>query len=305
VGVSSNNIRYLCDKEATTERIQTDFQDFLQNSKPEDHLFFYYCGHGYTSDEEYYFASYDCTDNIKLPISFIVNSVFDEFTGKSAILLADCCVSGYMCQLVEEKNKKNPHIQVASLASVYFKKGSTANWTFSNAVLGAMYGQAYYETDSDGSVSLPELEKIVKQDMALVEKQYAATTIPISMTNFILTNPVQPKKHPRIGECVNVDYDGTDYLARIEDFSDDQFLVRYFSYLNDEVSWITPQEAKKVSFESYKQGTRLEIQSDSEWYACSVLQNYMNMHLISYDEYDACYNEWAVPDQLRLPELGE
>ncbi|CAF1015876.1 unnamed protein product [Didymodactylos carnosus] len=304
-GVPDEHVHYYCDEEAVTSTIKDDLKYYVSRAQEQDTLFFYYCGHGYGSDDDgYFFATYDCSENVKMPMKRVVDTVYRHFRGKTAILMADCCKSGYICNLVNDYNKSevNKRLRVAAFGSVYYKKTSTGNWTFSIALLAALKGQPYLEFDDDGTVTLQELERHIMYDMALFDKQYASSCLPNHMRNWILTCPVKPRKHPRIGERILVDWNGVDYMARIEKYRPGEFYVCYFSYASNERSWISEDEAKPLDIVHYTPGTRLDILSDDDgkWYPCRVLTGFCGLHLIKFDDYDDTYNEWATQEQLRF-----
>jgi hypothetical protein len=51
-GVPGDQLIYLQDAQATTRRVKSTFRDFLSRAREGDLLFFYFCGHGYKSDDE-------------------------------------------------------------------------------------------------------------------------------------------------------------------------------------------------------------------------------------------------------------
>ena len=93
-GVPAENIVYLRDERATTQRIQTALERHLAASGPGDLLIFYYCGHGgITNSGQAYFASYD-TDglaNLGIVVDDFPGALNSAFQGSHALLLADCC----------------------------------------------------------------------------------------------------------------------------------------------------------------------------------------------------------------------
>lgn len=260
------------------------------------------CGHGYENDDDGgFFATYDCSEDVKMSMKLVVDTIYHHFTGKAAILMADCCHSGYICNLVNDydKSEVNNYLRVAAFGSVYYNKSSTGNWTFTIALLAALNGQAYLEFDDDGMVTLKELERHIMHDMALFDKQYASSYLANDMRTWILTCPVKRRKHARIGERVLVDWDGVDYMARIEKYRPGEFHICYFSFASNERSWISEDEAKPLDIVHYAPETRLEVLSGDEWYPCRVLKGFCGLHLIKYDDYAEKYNEWASKDNLR------
>ena len=237
-----------------------------------------------------------------MPMKFVVDTIYNHFTGKAAILMADCCYSGYICNLVDDydKSEVNNNLRVAAFGSVYYNQSSTGNWTFTIALLAALTGQAYLEFDDDGTVTLHELERHIMHDMALFDKQYASSYLPNVMRKWVLTCPVKPREHARIGERIFVDWHGVDYMARIEKYRPGEFYVCYFSFVSNERSWISEDEAKPVDVVHYEPETKLEVLSDGKWYPCRVLKGFCGLHLIKYDDYSEKYNEWVPKNKLRF-----
>jgi hypothetical protein len=55
-GVPENQIVYLKDQRATTDKIKTSFENLLTKAKPDDWVFVYYEGHGFKDDTGKFFS---------------------------------------------------------------------------------------------------------------------------------------------------------------------------------------------------------------------------------------------------------
>ncbi len=201
-GVPANQMLYIKDQNATTNAVREEFASFLKQAKKGDVLFFYYCGHGYKNDGgKVCFANYKGAD---WTAEEIVKTVNENFAGNTALFTADCCNSGGLAKEVQKYKTRN----YAALNSVVPTDVSTGNWTFSNALLYALEGRNFVDTDNNGVIQLGELSQYIDAEMAVVEGQKASYFVPTSMKNWTLTSGVRAKKNNRIGERVMVDYDG-------------------------------------------------------------------------------------------------
>ena len=296
-GVPANQMLYIKDQKATTSAVREAFLPFLQQAKKGDILFFYYCGHGYKNDGgKVCFANYKGAD---WTAEEIVKTVNENFAGNTALFTADCCNSGGLAKEVQKYKTRN----YAALNSVVPTDVSTGNWTFSNALLYALEGRNFVDTDNNGAIQLGELSQYIDTEMAVVEGQKASYFVPTSMKNWTLSSGIAPKKNSRIGERVMVDYGGTDWLGFIEGVEADKNLkVRFYSYTNNEVDIVTPLRVKPFKCTNdFPIGASVKVYStsDEKWYPAKVLKKFSCLYYIHYTEYDSEYDEWVAPANIK------
>lgn len=295
-GVPESQMMYLQDKQATTTNVREQMNAFLKNAQKGDVLFFYYCGHGYRNDgDKVCFANYKGTD---WTVEEIVKTVNQNFAGNTAFFAADCCNSGGLAEEVQKYQNKN----FVALNSVVPTDISTGNWTFSNALLYALKGENFVDLNNDQQITLGEFTSYFDQEMAIVEEQKAAYFVPKSMQNWVLASNISPKKHKRIGERVNVKYDGEDYLGFITDAKNNQFNVRFYSYTNNETDWVEASRIKPfVCKKDFPVGTSIKVFStdDEKWYPAKVLKKFSCLHYIHYVDYGSEYDVWVSSDNIK------
>ena len=296
-GVPANQMMYLKDEGATTNSVREAFTAFLKKAKKDDILFFYYCGHGYkNTDGKVCFANYKGAD---WTAEEIVRTVNENFAGNTALFTADCCNSGGLAREVQQYKSRN----YAALNSVVPTDVSTGNWTFSNALLYALKGKNFVDTDNNGRIQLGELSEYIDTEMAVVEGQKASSFIPVSMKNWTLSSGVIPKGNSNIGEKVLVDYNGTNWLGFIEGVeANKKVKVRFYSYTNNEVDIVEPSRVKPFRCSSdFPIGTEVKVYSASykNWYPAVVLKKFSCLHYIHYADYGSEWDEWVSPANIK------
>lgn len=296
-GIAADHIIYLKDKEATTPEVKKAFANFLKKAKKDDQLFFYYCGHGYHNDNnKVCFANYSGGD---WTANEIVKAVDENFAGKTAFFVADCCNSGGLADEAQKYKTKN----FVALNSVVPKDLSTGNWTFSNALLYGLQGKNFVDTDNNGSLTLIELAQYIDQEMAIVEGQKAAYYIPQNLKNLVISGGISKRKDKKIGDHVWVDYDGEDYLGFITATDLTKGLnVRFYSYTNNELEWVAANRAKPFVCKSdYPTGAIVRVYStyDEKWMKARVLKKFSCLHNIRYEGYGREWDEWVSSEKIK------
>jgi hypothetical protein len=243
-GVPSEQIIYLEDRAATTNRIQNALRSLLSKTQEGDTLFLYYTGHGYKAENgRAYFASYDAEgeDNPGWAVDSIPATVERYFKGSNAFLTADCCFSGALAESVRAQRSRTSYAVFTSATS---DKLSTGNWTFTETLLAGLRGRAYIDTDGDGEITFSELGREIKSDMSFAEKQTAS---------FILTGRFEQQRvlagaatraDGRVGARVEVYSEGDWYKARIISAERGRYRVHYYGYEDSYDEWVKPSQIR-------------------------------------------------------------
>ncbi len=95
-GVADDHVVFLKDREATTDRVTQEFENFVRQPTAGDTLILYYCGHGYNSADhrQTYLASYDASANQPgIRVGAFLVAIENLYQGKSVIIAADHCCS--------------------------------------------------------------------------------------------------------------------------------------------------------------------------------------------------------------------
>lgn len=303
-GVPDNQIRYLQDKSATKKRIDQEFAQFLDETKPGELLVFYYCGHGYRdpASGQTWFANYDAgkAEKSAWNVRSIFAAIKEHFSGDRVLMLADCCNSGALYDYAERQ--RDSETQFAVLTSSYSHNTSTGNWTFTDSVLAGLRGSGLVDLDGDGVINLQEVAGFAELELAFIEGQKsmfrAATAFPRSAR---LTKVEQAVK-PRVGQRLEVSYEGKWYKSKIIDVDGDRFRVHYVNYDNSWDEWVGPDRLRPYQPSQFAEGDKVQVrwENDKKWYPAHVLKAWYGLHLVRYDGYDSTWDEWVGPSSIKL-----
>lgn len=244
-GVPPSQLVFLSDAQATKARVTSSFGSFLKKAGEDDLLFFYYTGHGYKSDDgrTTYLATYDTSDETPgWSTDAIVRSIVRNFGGSRVVIAVDCCHSGAFVNRVKAL-REGPSF--ACLASSTAKEESTENWTFTEMLLAALRGKAYADLNEDGSVTLAELARGIKEDMRFAEDQVATSVFTGDFAADSVLAVAEEKHDPAIGRRVEVKEDGEWFKGRIIDARGGKYRVRYYGYEVSDDQWVTPSQLRR------------------------------------------------------------
>jgi hypothetical protein len=302
-GVPETQIVYLQDKQATQQRIDSDFSTALKKLRPEDLLIVYYCGHGSRSEDgnDVYLASYDAGDDDVegWSINSIPGKIKSESKCARVLWLLDCCYSG-QAALALTKQKGRP--AYACVTSSSASESSTEHWTFSDALLDSLRGVAYVDLNRDGSVTLAEFAAHLSADMSLAEEQLSTFATTEGFEPEMVLAPAKPLAHPKIGERAKAkDADGDWYAGRIVEAREEKFKLHFIGYEDDEDVWVALEDLRPIKPVQYAIGKRVEVSWKKKWYPATILKVKDGIHLIHYTDYEAKWDEWVPSKRIRDP----
>ncbi|MBA3534202.1 MAG: caspase family protein [Ardenticatenales bacterium] len=301
-GVPQGQIIYLQDKHATSERINKEMRKHLPQAAEGDMLFFYYCGHGYRSDDSAaFFASYDSGDEgiSEWAMDSVPKMIEAHFPGSHALLAVDCCYSGMLASAIKERNGS---ISYACLTSSLASEASTGNWTFTEGLLAGLRGNCHIDSESDGTITLEELAQQIKDDMAFAEEQRTSFAVTGTFDPKIILATAKAKSDPRVGQRVEVEDEGDWYKARIIDARNGKFKVHYYGWEESDQDWVGPERIRDFQPRQFPVGTQVEVKWKQKWFQAEVLQSRGGVHLIHYLDYSDEWDEWVASNRIRLPE---
>lgn len=296
-GVPENQILYLQDSNATTAKIQTSFENFLRQAKPDDWVFVYYCGHGYKPDnKETHFASYDANGKSGWKMTAVPDAIDKFFKGSNAFIMLDNCYSGAMAEIIKARNSK---VSYAILASSHFNSFSTGNWTFTESLIYAFRGEAFIDENGNGKITLGELSQNSAEDMLFAEEQVAQFALTGKFNNQTIIAENKQQSAPRLGERVEAFDQGGWYKAIITGSENNKFKVHYFGYEFNEDAWRNPNQIRVANPKTFNAGAKVEAEWRGKWYPAKVLQNKGGAHLVSYDGFGNQWDEWIPSKRVR------
>ena len=303
-GVPKDRISYLQDSAATKVRLVSEFGKFLDRTQAGDLLVFYFCGHGFRDrkTDETWFANYDAgeVNGSAWNVREIIAEIEQRFHGRQALLLADCCHSGSLYDEARKHHKSQ--IAYAVLTSSYSHNTSTGHWTFSDAVLAGLRGDATVDLDDDHRVTLAEVAKNSESELAFIEGQksmfFSAEGFP---ANTVIGQARQPLK-PYLGARIEVEYKGKWYKAKTIDADGTNRKVHYVNFDSSWDEWVGHERRRPYQPPQFATGDKVEVrwEVDKKWYPATVQDGWYGLHFVRYGGYTASADEWVGPDSIRL-----
>ena len=298
-GVPKEQVRYLQDRKATTAAITTGLVELLAASPSGATLILYYCGHGWLDDGgALHFASYDADadQNPGWPAATIPDAIEANFRGSQAILLADCCHAGHLADVVGAYSRR---VAYATLASSLASELSTGNWTFTEAILATLRGEAYTDSDSSATITLAELASHIQAEMAFAEEQVATFATTRGFDPQLVLAGAQKRGDQRIGRHVAVKSGNTWYAAQVIGTRGDELKVRYYGYDSADNEWVRPEQLRIIGRPRYPVGTTVEVEWKKRWHLATILDERAGVHKIAYEGYGPEWNEWVSSKRIR------
>jgi uncharacterized caspase-like protein len=253
-GVPRDQILFLKDKEATKDHILRAMTRLLARAHEGDMLIFYFTGHGAQDDAgATYFANYDADGDDLAHTALSVKSIFNlierNFSGSRVLLTADCCYSG---ALAVEAARRRTSLAYAVLASARSDSLSTANWTFTEALIGGFRGNARADQNQDGEIELAELAHYARARMLSKEDQRTSFTTtagfsPETIMADVQTRTTTASQSRQSNERVEVEWQGNWYRAVILETRGAKYKIHYLGYGAEWDEWIDAARLRRAS----------------------------------------------------------
>ena len=300
-GVNRDHIVYLADEQATKPEIHKRLASLLKRSHAGDSLFLYYTGHGGNEESGVgTFSTYDKGNWWNQ--DDLVNSIQQNFLGNRAFLLADCCESGRLAEAV--KRVKQRRIAYAVLTSSSRHESGNGHWTFSQAVLDALRGNATLDADGNGVISLQEMADYLRDEMAAMEQtrsEFHADPGWAGKTPIATASPNGP-----LMRRVMVAYEGEQYRAKMVERKGDKVRIRWMELgydLPEQDDWVAAASVSPLALRNtLKAGQKVSIESEGSWYPGCVLQVDRGLCRVRYDDYPSSWDCWVAEERLKTLE---
>lgn len=303
----AKDVVFLTDREATRARIERDFAALLGRSQPGQALVVYYTGHGFRdSSGDVGFAPWDAGDGVATTwrVRAIVEAIAARFRGDRVLLLADCCHSGALADAVAAASGSSASSDKAwaCLTSAHATSRSTGNWTFTEALLAGLRGDARVDADADGAVALGEVAGFAEAEMAFAEEQLTASFAgPRFEPTTRLARVSGARPGPRVGERLEVQAEGDWWKARVLEVKGEQVKVRYYGWAASYDEWVGPERVRQYAPAARAEGQKVQVESDGKWYDATVIEARLGLTKVHYEGWDASWDEWVPSSRLREP----
>jgi hypothetical protein len=238
-GVPEDQIDFIKDRDGTISSIKNRFGTFLQRTQPGDFLIDYYTGHGGV-------GSFETTNGGSYNHAWIAGQIDKTFKGKQVLLLGDCCDSGSLEDVVDDT--AGP-IDYACISSSSRRESGHGNWTFSQAVLDGLRGEAYVDLNKDGYITVDELAKHVRHDILVYENNHSVYKKSPNFDGQMVIAITSPKNNPS-PEPVEVWYEGQWWTAKLMGRSGGRARIRWIELGYDAPSqdrWFSLDDIRTIN----------------------------------------------------------
>lgn len=304
-GVPEENILYLKDGEATTERVKSEFRSFLRRSQEGETLIFYYSSHGgYDPDKgEHTFTTFDGS----IPLGWTVGTIEGAFKGSKALLFSDCCYSGGLVELIASR-PPSP-IAFGALSTTGSHNVGYSGWRFTDVLIRAWRGDAAFDKDQSNTIDFDELCRFAERYMAFVAEGKPLYAITSSFDSKLVLSSAERPWKKYLGGLIEVKESEKWYKAEVIDVerNEEDRISRIQVHFTDKnryqkKSWVTPDEIRDYEYPTYHVGAEVEIRDRSgKWSPGKVLAVFDSMHECRFEGKSSAYDEWMSPGRIRKP----
>jgi hypothetical protein len=294
-GVPAEQITFITNQRATLAAVRASFTAFLADAPVDSTLWFYFAGHGTKRDSGVVdFALYDG----KWPIPEVFSTIERGFSGRTALLFADCCYSG---ALGAEAMLRAGRVSYGVIASSLASTASTGAWTFTECLIAGLRGMVPLGADGDGSVTFGKLARFAEREMAFNDGQLSTFVATNGFDSGLVLAAGTTRADPPIGDYVEAKWtDGRWYRGRIERVDSGRFWIRWAGYHDSENAWIEQANVRPFEPPQHSPGTRVRVEWQGAWYPAQVLTARWGLHLVHYDDFEPVWDEWVSFDRIRL-----
>jgi hypothetical protein len=300
-GVPEGRIKVLLDAEATTGAIIDAVAVAARQAPAGATLLFYYAGHGVRgADGNAYFASRDmrsgAPEETGLSLDRLTHTITEHFHGQRVVLMADCCYSGALKAVAERLSASG--LAAVSLTSADAANVSTKNWTFTQAIIDGLRGDALCDEDGNGTIVLEELSTEVRAAMLFREGQrygyHRASVAPDVVVGTTVSLDGRPERLPaNRRRYVEIETPRGWQVARVRAAAGDQLTVRTYDYSLSTDHQVAVAQTRPIEFRHYAAGAAVEVYWGGKVWPAKVERADGDFHFISYPGWPAYWNEWV------------
>jgi hypothetical protein len=311
-GVPRENLTFLEDGEATLAACRAALQRVSSASRGEGStLIVYFAGHGLQEGRRTWLAPSDAVAarpaETAWDVAEIGRTLAETWRGSRLLLLADCCHSGALEQIVAGYDADRARA-AASLTSALDCNTSTGNWTFTESVVHAFEGYPRLDADADRRVDYAEAQRHVRREMRFRERQL---TLGRRSTGFPATwvlGPIDPSSPPasapgthRAGDYVEALWKERWWRAQVLAVEPQRARVHYLGHADSWDEWVALDRLRPPEGIATRVGEKVEIEWRGRWWPGKVLEVLDDFARITYDGFGPEWDEWVPAPRLRPP----
>lgn len=301
-GVPKGRVRSLIDEAARGDAVLEAIASEARAAEPGSTLIVYYAGHGTRAGSgEISLLGYDAGAKGRVSMAAITRAL-EGFRGERVWLMADCCHSGGLAEVAGALEARG--VAAAAITSAEASNTSTANWTFTQAIIDGLAGDGVGDHDGDGHIELGELATEVRGAMKHREKQRAGVALgrvsaELALARVSLPTPARAGGvAPAPGDYVEVPRRGGWVTARVRERRGDTFAVELYDYAVKSIEHVPVGAVRPIHFGHYEPGSALRVTWDGRTWDATVLRVEDDFHLITYPGWSSWWDEWIASDRI-------
>jgi hypothetical protein len=312
-GVPASHVTFLEDSEATLAACRAALSRTAEAAGPGSTILVYFAGHGVQSGGATWFANTDLDVKRLGDTGWAVTEIGDvlasTWKGSRAILIADCCHSGALEQVVHRFDRSKT-VRAACLPSALACNESTGAWTFTQSVDAAFRGDPLADTDGDGVVTFAETDSFVRTEMRFREAQLTeGARTPAFERDFALaTVDTGAARRPmgtwRGGRYAEAEVDGAWRRVEIVAVDGEHAQVRDVARVPGKPFSIALASLRPPQPIAAAAGDEVDVRWGGKWWSGVVREVRDDFALVHYEGWGDEWDEWVGRPRLRPRSKG-
>lgn len=310
-GVPADHIVFLEDRQATLTAIRAAMGRVVAMGGPDSTLLVYFAGHGTKDGGRTYLTNYDVDTKrlaaTGLAVDEIGERLLKEWKGSRVLLMADCCHSGALSQVVTTVGSAGK--AAACLTSATATNTSTGRWTFTEAVVRALTGDGRLDRNGDRRLTFGEVDAYIHNEMKYAEDQltgavraggfsadWQVTTVPAAKV--VPHSAVQSRWTN--GDYADVFAENKWWRAQLLRVEGHRLQVHYLGWEDKFDEWVSPDRVRPVANSRFAAGQPIKVEWEETWYPARILRSAEGFfHFVHYDGFGAEWDEWVTDRRIR------
>jgi hypothetical protein len=307
-GVRRDDTTLLLDERATLANLRGCLESAARRARPGSTLIVYYAGHGLIGkDGVVRLAGYDSNprqvSQTALAVPEITAILSRHFKGRRVLLLADCCQSGALAEVV--RGLAAAGVRAASLTSADAGSQSTESWLFTQTVLDALNGDPGIDADGDGAISLGEVAAEVAAAMKYREGQRSGYSAQGVGADFKLVAAARAPRRPAplegpfaLREYVLARDAGKHRPGRVVGREGEDYVIEFFDYTDARRVRLPASGLAKIRLKTFKVGETVNVSWDGAVFRAKVVRVEGDFHRVTFPGWPPGWDEWVLSTRI-------
>lgn len=291
-------LTFLRDEQACRTAILEELQALTEAAAGDETLVVYLQGHGRRDMLYAYDGVLAYRD---------LDRALGNWEGARLILVGDCCGSGSLETWAEGFERSRPSCRVAVLSSTPPASLSTGNWTFTEALIRVLRGDALCDGNQDGRITLEEAGRFVHEQMKFKEDQLSRLYRSRNFSGDLVFRESGPRPRPlrgalQIGDILEArDSRGNWYPAEILEATGDLYLVAIAGWEQQWQEWLPSTRLRPLRKERLLVGERYEVRWMEGWRPAVITESLEDYFYFAHFEGAGAEDEWITAERARTP----